>query len=182
MKSLIALSAVAAIGAVAAPAFAQTLPALGPVTYNASVGYTGIDTSGADLGAVSLRAGADFGKYLGAEAEGAFGVNDQRGKLSGAVSQLHLNSEYAAYGVARWPVLANANLFARIGYGHSDVRATGANNAAVNDGLDSWNYGVGGEYFFDGQNGVRVDYTRFNFQDRGLQDANTWSVGYVRHF
>ncbi len=49
-------------------------------------------------------------------------------------------------------------------------------------GVDSVNYGVGGEYFFDGKNGVRVDYTRFDFQKSGAADADTWSVGYVRRF
>ena len=185
MKSLIVLAAVAAVAAVAAPAFAQSLPALGPISYNASAGYTGVSTSGADLGAIDLRLGADFGKFVGVEAEGAFGVNDANGSVGAAATRLRLNSEYAAYGVARAPVLPNANLFARIGYGHSEVKATatlGGASASTTAGLDSWNYGVGGEYFFDGKNGVRVDYTRIDFQDRGLKDADTWSVGYVLRF
>lgn len=185
MKSFVVLAAAAALGAVSAPAFAQNLPSLSPVTYNASIGYTGIDTQGVDLGAIDLRAGANFGKYLGLEGEGAFGVNDQTGTVGAVSTKLHLNSEYAGYGVARWPVLAKADLFARIGYGHSDIKATaqsGVNSASVTAGYDSVNYGVGGEYFVDGKNGVRIDYTRFDFQSRGLKDADTWSVGYVRRF
>ena len=181
MKTLIALAAVAAVGAVAAPAFAQTLPALTPVTYSASVGFAGTDTLGAALNAINLRAGADFGKYVGVEAEGAFGVNSPYGKDALSATQLHMNSEYAAYGVARWPVLADANVFARVGYGHTEFKATGVTSSVTN-GLDSVNYGAGAEYLVDGKDGVRVDFTRSNFEGHGLQVANTWSIGYVRRF
>jgi hypothetical protein len=186
MKSLIAFAAIAAVAAVAAPASAQTLPSsLAPVTYNAGVGYTGIDTSGADIGAITLRAGADFGKYFGVEGEGSFGVNDQDGQVGQVATKLHLNDEYAAYGVVRYPLIPNANVFFRGGFGHSDVRASassGGVSAAETVGLDSWNYGAGAEYFFDGKNGVRAEYTRFAFQDRGVQDADTWTVSYVHKF
>ena len=182
VKSLIALAAVAAVSAVAAPAFAQSAADFAPVTYQASVGYTGINSSHADLGAIDLRGSAFFGKYIGLEAEGAFGVNDETATVGGVSARLHLNSEYAGYGVVRYPVLANANLFARVGYGHSDIKAT-AGGASATTGLDSFNYGVGGEYFFDAKNGLRVDYTRFDFQGHTtLNDADTWSVGYVRRF
>jgi outer membrane immunogenic protein len=186
VKSIIAVAAVAAISAIAAPAFAQVTAAnFAPVTYEGSIGYTGIQLNGADIGAIDLRATANFGKYVGIEGEGAFGVNDQNGNVGTVATKLHLNSEYAGYGVVRWPVLANANLFARVGYGHSDIKAT-ASLAGVSSsataGSDSVNYGVGGEYFFDGKNGVRVDYTRFDFQNNNTKDADTWSVGYVRKF
>ena len=38
-----------------------------------------------------------------------------------------------------------------------------------------------GQYSFDGKNGVRLDYTREQFQDKG-GDANVWAVSYVRKF
>jgi hypothetical protein len=182
------LAAVAAAAAIAAPASAEpflNIPAPGPATVKASIGYTGIDYQGADLGAVNLRLGADFGKYVGIEGEGAFGVNDQNGAIGSVATKLHLNSEYAFYGVARAPVLPNADLFARIGYGHSAIKATaslGAVSASATAGYDSWNFGVGGEYFLDGKNGLRVDYTRYEFQATGAKGADTWSVGYVRKF
>jgi len=186
VKSLVAFAALAAAAAVAAPASAQTLPSyLAPVTYNGSIAYSGLHTDGADLGAITLRLGADFGRYLGVEGEGSFGVVDENGSVDGVATKLHLNDQYAGYVVARYPVLPNANLFARIGYGHSDVRASasaGGLSAAQTVGLDSWNFGAGGQYFFDGKNGIRAEYTRFDFQDRGAQDADTWSVGYVRKF
>ena len=90
--------------------------------------------------------------------------------------------------MVRYPVLANANVFARGGYGHTDLTAgvtasllTGVETTAK-AGLDSWNYGAGAQYFFDGKNGIRAEYTRFDFQERGVQDADTWTVSYVHKF
>jgi hypothetical protein len=190
MKSLVAFAAILAAGAVAAPAFAQaaalTLPALSPITLNGSAGFSGIDTLGADPTEATLRFGADFGKYVGVEAEGSFGLNHQDGRLGAVSASLHYDDQYAAYAVARWPVLANANLFARAGFGHSDIRvlpnADPLPTSSYLIGEDSINYGAGGEYFFTANDGVRVDYTRFDFRDRGVDSANTWSVSYVRKF
>ena len=185
MKSLVAFAALAAVAAVAAPASAQSIADLKPVTYNLSAGYTGITDAGNNFGAVTLRAGADFGKYVGVEAEGAFGVMDGGGSLGGATIKTHLNHEYAGYGVVRYPVLPNADLFARVGYGHSEIKVSGSANGASfaqTAGDDSVNYGVGGRYMFDGKNGLRLEWTRYDFQARGAADADAWTVSYVRKF
>lgn len=182
MKSLIALAAVAAAAAVAAPASAQTLPYLGQPAYSASLGYTGVNVDGLGLGAVSLRAGADFGKYFGVEGEGAFGVVDQHSQIAGVSTNLHLEDEYAAYAKLRYPVLPGTNVFVRGGFGHTDFRVSPLMQPQFNNGLDSWNFGGGVDYSFDGKNGVRAEYTRMDWQDRGLRDADTWSVSYVRKF
>ena len=185
MKSLVAFAAVTAAAALAAPAFAQSLPALAPITYSASAGYTGITEAGNNFGAVTLRAGADFGKYVGVEGEGSFGVMDGGASALGQTIKTHLNNEYAGYGVVRYPGLPNANLFARVGYGHSELKVSGAVNGApfsATAGDDSVNYGLGGQYVFDGKNGLRLDWTRFDFRSKGLSDADTWTVSYVRKF
>lgn len=187
MKSLVAFAALAAAAAVAAPASAQDLSSFKPVTYNAGVGYTGFDLPGKDLGGVTLRAGADFGKYFGAEAEATFGTQDISNHGTAANTRLHLNQQYAGYGVVRYPVLPNANVFARGGYGHTDLTA-GVTDLVVQveqtakAGVDSWNYGAGAEYFFDGKNGLRAEYTRMDFQSNGLRDIDSWSVSYVHKF
>jgi hypothetical protein len=183
VKSLIVLAAIAAVTAVAAPASAQTLPSyLAPITYNVSAGYTGISWSGQNLGAVTLRAGADFGKYVGVEGEGSFGVTDANTAVHGYNGKLHLNDQFAGYGVVRYPVLPNANLFARVGYGHSDIKATMSWAPTANYGEDSLNYGVGGQYFFNPNDGLRVEWTRYDFQSHGMLPADTWSLSYVRKF
>jgi hypothetical protein len=173
MKAFLIAASTAAAVLVAAPAFAQTAP-LGNVSYYVNLGYTNLDADNAgtpDLSAITGRVGARFGKYLGIEGEASGGLGNDRG--------VHLNDQYAGYGVGYLPVLPNADLFARIGYGATDFHGYGV-TPAYGGQDDSWNWGVGGQYFFDGANGVRADYTRSNY-DHG-PDANTFGVAYVRKF
>jgi outer membrane immunogenic protein len=183
MKSLIAVAALAA-AAVAAPAFAQTVPTyLAPVSYYASAGYTGINWLGNNLGAVTLRAGADLGKYVGVEGEAGFGVADAGLSYPGIGSaKLHLDNQYAGYVVGRYPVLPNANLFARVGYGHDQIKASATGVNSVTTGEDSLNYGVGGQYLFDAKNGLRLEWTRYDFRATGSTPADAWTLSYVRKF
>jgi hypothetical protein len=187
MKSLIAVAAVAAAAAaIAAPASAETLSSyLSPVSYTASLGYTGISWGGNNMGAVTLRAGADLGKYVGVEGEGSFGVADASVSVGGATAKTHLNNAYAGYLVGRYPIMPNGNLFARVGYGHLDAQASasyGGVNASARAGSDSLNYGAGGQYFFDGKNGLRLEYTRYDLRTDGAKDADTWSLSFVHKF
>jgi hypothetical protein len=48
--------------------------------------------------------------------------------------------------------------------------------------FDSVNYGLGAQYDFNGKDGVRLDYTRYDAQDRGDPNSNVWGVSYVRKF
>ena len=186
MKSLIAFAAIAAAAAIAAPASAQTLPSyLAPLSYNASLGYTGLSWGGNNLGAVTLRAGADFGKYVGVEGEGSFGVSDAAVSLGGASAKTHLNHAYAGYVVGRYPIMPNGNLFARVGYGHLDAKqsaSAGGQSASISGGADTLNYGAGGEYLFDGKNGLRIEYTRYDLRTDLAKDVDTWALSFVHKF
>jgi hypothetical protein len=45
------------------------------------------------------------------------------------------------------------------------------------------NYGAGAQYFLDGKNGIRVDYTRRSYETQSApRDQDTWQVGYVHRF
>jgi hypothetical protein len=90
-----------------------------------------------------------------------------------------MSDQYAAYAVGYLPVSPNADLLARIGYGNTDFHGS-VPGGAFNGGDTSWNWGVGGQYFFDAHNGVRADYTRANYEHG--PDANVWGVAYVRKF
>ena len=186
MKSLVAFATLAAAAAIAAPASAQTLPSyLTGVTYNGSLGYTGLSWGGNNLGAVTLRAGADLGKYVGVEGEGNFGVSDAAVSIGGASAKTHLNNAYAGYFVGRYPVMPNGNLFARVGFGHIDAQQSASYQGAgvtVHDGVDSLNYGAGGEYFLDGKNGLRIEYTRYDLRTDNAKNVDTWSLSFVRKF
>jgi outer membrane immunogenic protein len=175
---LIAATSAAALLA-AVPAMAQ--PELGPMTpqiYGA-LGYGNFDDH-SDTSAVQGRLGVRAGKYFGVEGEAATGFATGQTHVLGGDDHVRLKGEYAGYAVGYLPVLPNADLFARVGYGATDTEVTGP-------GLDVGNYrsgvtyGAGAQYFFNGPNGVRADYTRMDFGPTTGQ-SNVWSLAYVRKF
>jgi hypothetical protein len=181
MKALItAASALALCALIPAVASAQTTANSG-TTFYGTLGYDDTSLSHINLGAVQARLGARFGQYFGVEGEASWGVKDDTVTVGGTSVKRTLNSQEAIYGVGFLPITPNFDLLARVGYGHTS--GSGA-VAGVTPGIrgDSWNFGVGGQYSFDGKNGLRVDYTREDFQTHGVEDANVWSIAYVRKF
>lgn len=170
------LLATAALTLIAAPALAQD-PAH-PVT--GSIGYTQLDTDGGDLGAVTGRMGYDFTRNFGIEGEASIGVSDDDFTVAGVPGTIEHKYDAAAYGVAKLPINENLELFGRLGYGTTRVKAEVA-GVQDSDSTDSVNYGVGANYFIDGQNGVRADWTRRDFRgDAG--EADTYGLSFVRRF
>ena len=174
MRALL-LSA-AALSVLAAPAMAQTMQS---PTYYGTLGYSQLDHSDGDLGAVTGRLGAKFTPNFGVEGEASFGVRDDDITIAGVDGTIKHKSDFAAYVVGTLPVSPNFELFARGGYGTTKIEAEAAGISADADG-ESWNYGAGANYFFDAQNGIRGDWTRRDFEDGG--EADVYSINYVRRF
>jgi outer membrane immunogenic protein len=170
------LLATAALTLIAAPAMAQDR---GPVT--GSVGYTHLDGDDASLGAITGRLGYDFNRNFGVEGEASIGVQDEDVTIAGVDGSIEHEYDAAVYGVAKLPVNENLELFGRLGYGTTSLKADVAGFTATGDG-DSINYGVGANWFFDGQNGIRGDWTRRDFQDDGAGEVDTYGLSYVRRF
>jgi outer membrane immunogenic protein len=186
MKALItAASALALCGVMPAVASAQTAApasAFSGTSFYGTFGYDNTSLDHVDLSAFQGRLGARFGQYFGVEGEASWGTSSDKIAVAGAPDvKVKQDTQEAIYGVGFLPLSPQLDLLARVGYGHSE--GTGQ-VAGVTSGVtgDSWNYGVGGQYTFDGKNGVRVDYTREAFQTHGIEDANVWSVAYVRKF
>ena len=173
MKSLIAAAAAITLAAVAAPASAQDLA---PGFYG-NVGGEIVDQSHVDVGAIDARVGARFARYFAVEGEFGFGVNT----ASVADYSLKVRNHYAGYAAAFLPVLPNLDAFARVGYGRTNVKGQDA-GVAYRDGLDSVNYGGGVQAFVTPKDGLRAEYTRFDFTRDGAGAANVWSLAYVRKF
>jgi outer membrane immunogenic protein len=164
-KTLIA-AAVAATTLVAAPALAQDVEGY------VNLGYSHIDADGPDLGAATVRVGATMHTYLGVEVEASLGV-----VKDGPIGlEAELDQAGAVYAVGHFPIGDQFELMARAGWGRAQISAGGF---TVTD--SSWNYGVAGQYNFDETQGVRVDWTRHDFEDINLQ-ADFYSVSYVRRF
>ncbi len=171
------LLATAALTLIAAPAMAQD-PAS---RVTGSIGYTQLHGDDGDLGAITARAGYDFTRNLGIEGEASCGVKDQDVMFGGVNTTLEHEYDAAVYGVAKLPVSDNFELFGRVGYGTTEVKASTAGFAATEDG-ESVNYGVGANYFIDGRNGIRADWTRRDFQEDNGGELDTYGLSYVRRF
>lgn len=174
MKRILFLAASAA-ALMATPALAQDTGVYG------SIGYSQLDGSEANVGAVTGRLGTKFTPIFGVEGEASFGVKDDDVQFAPALTgQVELEYDAAAYVTATLPLSPNLDLFARAGYGVTEVKADVAGFSAREDG-DSFNYGAGANLFFGGRNGVRADWTRREFQDDG-GEFDIYSVSYVRRF
>ena len=178
MKTLIIAAASAATVAAFAPAVASAQ--VSNVTGYGSVGYSHHDLEGADVGAIQGRLGARFGQYVGVEGELGLGVLKDNLSVGGVDGKAKMNYSAAAYAVGFLPVGEKADLYVRGGYGKTKGSVT-VPGAFERVSGESWNYGAGGQYLFDGKNGVRADYTRHDFTDGGGK-ADVYSVGYVHKF
>jgi outer membrane immunogenic protein len=181
MKTLM-ITTVAAASALllAAPALAQSSGpwSLSPSFYG-NLGYSNYDDK-SDTSAATARLGVRADKYFGVEAEASTGFATGQTHAYGDTAHVRLNDGYAGYAVGYLPVLPNADLFAKVGYGATDSKITGV-NYSFGETRSGVAYGAGGQYFFNGPNGVRLDYTRMDYGPT-TGDSNVWSLGYVRKF
>ncbi|HRD27663.1 MAG TPA: porin family protein [Caulobacter sp.] len=164
MKSLMIAAATTALSVAAVPAVSQAQEAYG------TIGYANVDADDANIGAIQGRLGYRFNPYVGVEGEAAFGVN---GDTIGGVD-VDLQHEVGAYVVGFVPVTPRADLFARVGYTSSSFDTSLGD--VDGDGV-AW--GVGGQYHFTDKDGVRLDWTRHDY-DAG--DADVWALAYTRKF
>ncbi|MBI5942173.1 MAG: porin family protein [Caulobacterales bacterium] len=162
MKKLLIAASAAALS-LAAPALANAQEVYG------TIGYANVDIDPVNLGAIQGRLGVNFNSHFGIEGEAAFGVADD--EILGAT--VELSSTYGAFLVARMPVSENVDIFVRGGFASGDVDVAGT--SASDDGGA---YGAGLQAMFTDNDGVRFDYTRYDFGG----DADVWSVAYVRKF
>lgn len=194
-SSFLAVSAAAlALGAAvaAAPASAQVAaPPASTQSDNTATHYwygmfgvTDHEDFSGDLDTVDWRLGARWG-WFGLEGEAGWGVNHTRigngvtGTTGETANFAGINDQQTIYGVGYLPLSPNIDLFARIGLGRTDFNFKGVTHPADDRNIN-WNVGGGGQWFWDGLDGVRTEYTKENFDHAANADA--WSVSYVRKF
>lgn len=169
------------IAAVAASAFALPAAAQSASTpeFAVSGGYARyVDGSEEwDGHSATGRASARFHRYFGVDAEIAVGLGSS--DLGGV--DVTMNSNIAGYAVAYLPLSENADLFARVGYGSTEFEFDFGGGTTVTENFDGVTMGVGGQYFFDANNGIRMDVTRHEYDelDGGLDSV---AFTYVRRF
>lgn len=164
MKTLMIVASTAALALVAVPAVSQAQEVYG------TVGYANVDADGANLGAIQGRLGYKFNPYVGIEGEGSFGVGDD---TVGGID-VEMKHQFGAFVVGFAPVSPQVDLFARVGYSSAEFDTT--LGSIDGDGIA---YGVGGQYRFTDKDGVRLDWTRHDY-DAG--NADVWALAYTRKF
>ncbi|WP_203291682.1 porin family protein [Maricaulis parjimensis] len=171
-RSLVAASL--SVLALSATASSQDEP-----QFTLGAGYERYDFDGVDLDSFVLRGGYDFNQYWGVEGQLNLGLGDDSVAVGGSTGTVELNYGAGLFGVVRPWSNESANVFLRAGYTVTDAEASLA-GISVSDDDNAWAFGAGGEWFFSGNNGVRVDYTRYEF-DEG-SDADVFGIAYVRRF
>jgi outer membrane immunogenic protein len=139
-----------------------------------NVGYSVIDTRFSDLDALGGRLGYDFTPNFALEAEGGIGLGSK--KFLGV--DVKIDKVLGAYLVGKLPLSDNFELLGRVGYSHVYVSASGFGSSANADN-GSGAFGIGAQYLFNGKNGVRGDYTRYEENGSG---SNGYTISYVRKF
>ena len=172
------LLATAAISLFSVPAMAQTVSS---PQWSGSVGYTVLDGDNVNLGAITGRATARLHPNFAVEGEASIGVKDDDITVAGVNGSVEHDYDAALYAVGVVPVSPNLELFGRVGYGTTSIKADIASVSAQEDG-ESVNYGVGGTYYLNAQNGLRADWTRRDFTDDNGGEIDTYGVSYVRRF
>jgi hypothetical protein len=185
MKTIIFLGAAAsAMALAAAPALAQSpdAPSTGlfaPITGYGTLGMSDRKT-GDQLEGVTGRLGLRFGPYLGAEAEGTFGVDEKKGTVGGLPYRNDWKRSVGAYAVGYVPVTPRLDVFGRVGLANTKLESRLGTDTAKSQ-RDSINYGGGAQFFFTGHDGLRADYTHESYTN-GPGHANVWGLSYVRKF
>ena len=129
-----------------------------------SGGYTHFDgDGGAELGALTGRVGVNLNQNFAIEGEASFGISDDSGT--------ELDNELGVFVVGKLPVSQSFDVFARVGLARIETSPGGSE-----DGLA---YGVGGTLNLSPVDGIRLDWTRHDY-DVGEVDAI--SLSYVRGF
>ena len=156
MKLKIALAAASML---CAPAFMAAHAQEANVYLNG--GYTQFEGNGTDPGALTGRVGVGFGKYFAVEGEGSVGIRKDKG--------VKLDSDVAAYGLAKLPISQRFDIFAKAGAARTEFSSGGSDSGFA--------YGAGGDFYFSDHDGIRADWTR---RDYNLIDSYT--LAYVRKF
>lgn len=158
MKS--GLAALALAACVAMPATAAT-----PEFY-ANAGVSIFNGDDGDLTAITGRGGVFFNDYFGVEVEGSFGVDsvDEMGV------SLELDNQMAGFVVGRYPI-ENFELLGRLGYGTAEYQGSVAGLGSASVDIDGYILGVGGQYFFTNNFGLRGEISTFESSDDDIEGS-----------
>lgn len=198
------LMSYAAVAALASPAHADDGP-----KWHADIGVQLSEFDGEDedlpaiydgtLGAINGHVGYNFSKFIGVEAEFGLGIReeediatyDPRINFFVPPPVVDLKQSYLVglSGRLQYEVVDDLVLFAKGGFAHSKFKRTQTSNldiagqAPVVTETDfeetAPSFGVGAQYYFSESSGLRLDITRYEFDNFASQAV---SLGYSHRF
>jgi opacity protein-like surface antigen len=132
---------------------------------------------------LNSRLGYNLTDFIRVEANAVSGLSGSSGidcPVGADCSSVEPRARFRyGYGVSvagEFPVSEHLSMFARVGYDIANFKAT-AGPSGNDSGLA---LGAGADFFFNDAHGVRLEYSRTNFDDR--DDASSWGISYVRRF
>jgi len=161
--------------AVAAAALAVSAAGAQAQTWYGSVGASRTDSGELSFGMVEGRLGARINDNFGVEAEAGFGITED--DYLGVDVKIKRSLGLAA--VVYMPISENTDLFARLGFANAEFEAS-TGGVTANEADDAVLLGLGGQYFWAGNNGVRYEVTHYEYDMGGGSDAI--ALSYVRKF
>lgn len=178
MTNIIKFASAAAIAAFAFSPLASAQDAGWSI--DGGLGY--LDYEGADIITAQGHLGYDFNDYFGVEGELATGLTEE--DAGGIDTSLSYNA--AAFATVSTARTNGWELFGRLGYGQAEVEGSAGGVSASVD-VDGLAYGVGAKYFFNDQQGVRVDLTQYDYEGEAFgsdfdAEATSAQVGYLYKF
>ena len=191
MKFMLSAAVATAALMVAGAASAQGMPtgvygSLGYNHYSAEIEDADEDVN---LGAIAGRVSLRTQPWLAVEGEAAIGIIEEEESGGGITATVGLNHDVGVYVVGLLPVSPQTDIFARLGYGLAELEVEisgGGLNLSETEDEQYVALGIGAQHFFDGVNGVRVDYTRMELRtDDSDEDGGSLDrlgIAYVRKF
>jgi outer membrane immunogenic protein len=175
----LAVAAAAMIAAAATPAAADVVNSTGPYV---NLGGTWFNTNDEDVDVTGVtgRLGYRFHPNFGVEGEASFGIDGDTADVLGTPVDVELDNQFGAYAVGFLPISDNFELLGRVGYAQVEAEGSfGGFTAGVND--DGVAAGVGVQYGFSPNFGVRGEYTRLSADDSD-DGIDAWTLSGVWAF
>lgn len=166
MKFIVKSAAAAALVLAAVGAQAQLYGEVGYSAVNVDAGSTDVN-----LGTLTGIIGYGVHPNLAIEGMLAFGVQDD----SIGSAKVELEHAYGVFAKPRVMLSPNFELFGRLGYVESKLKASAPGYGSLSDSDGDWAYGLGGNYYFNPNTYLSVNYLKF--YDKDDVKADGWTVG-----
>ncbi|EGJ10609.1 porin family protein [Rubrivivax benzoatilyticus] len=172
----IAMIAAAVLACGAAQAQTNASPIYGEVGYS----MLNADVAGVDLDFGMIRGilGYEIHPNVAIEAMLGLGTSDDSVSFEGETLKLKVQRTYGLYVKPKVEVAEGLELFGRIGFAESKVKATVVGYGSASDSDNDFSFGAGVKYTFSKNVYGVLDYMRYYNKDDIKVDGFTFGVGY----